>query len=153
MVPTVSKTDDGSSDQMTSQALIESDFPSCSVRNIQVYKMGADLKARKPERQRDTGSIAATKWRYSSGSKSGPWRAERTEQKGTTFSKKNVRSDIYSGRISLFIYFFLALLDCAFSLLFVFGHFELVLLLFNALQTGFGLVSSKVFLNIEFYAE
>lgn len=29
---------------MTSQALIESDVPSCSTRSIQVYKMGADLK-------------------------------------------------------------------------------------------------------------
>lgn len=50
----MSKTDDGSSDLLTSQALIESDVPSCSMRNIQVYKTGADLKARKTERQRES---------------------------------------------------------------------------------------------------
>ncbi|TKS85951.1 VIP peptide [Collichthys lucidus] len=67
----MSKTDDGSNDLLTSQALIESDVPSCSMRNIQVYKTGADLKARKTERQRESGS---TGWRYSSSSRSGLWR-------------------------------------------------------------------------------
>lgn len=45
MALTVSKTNDGSRDLLTSQAPIESDVPSCSMRNIQVYKTGAELKA------------------------------------------------------------------------------------------------------------
>lgn len=81
MVPNMSKTDDGSSDLMTSKTLIESNAPSCSVRNIQVYKMGADLKATKTARQRETGGIGATKWRYSNDFRSGLWRAQRTEHK------------------------------------------------------------------------
>lgn len=72
---------------MTSQILIESDAPSCSVRNIQVYKTSEDLKARqtKTDRKHRGKKVGHT------GAAGDQDLGERRAKKRTTFSRTNVR--------------------------------------------------------------